>query len=268
MNVSQPAISLAVKKLEQALGVALFERRHRSIRLTDAGQRLHADVAFGLRQIEKSVAEIGMQASGQHVTLACSTAFAHYWMVPRLATFKQANPDIEIRLQTTDKDIEITREPVSLAVRRGNGCWQGYESLLIARDRIYPVASPAYLACSPGLPDAGAIPGHKLIHLEEPYRSRPDWRDFLASHGVAYRDDGTGLRLNDYALVIEACLAGEGIAFGWDHLVGRLVGQGRLVRVTATCLEEPLGHYVIWPSNRPLSGRAALFLDWLRSQAE
>jgi len=144
LNVSQPAISLAIKKLESALGVKLFERRHRAISLTGVGERFYTDVSFGLMHILRSTEGIAIQRDGHHVTLSCSTAFAHYWMVPRLARFRKLHPDIDIRVQTTDRDIDLDRENVSLAVRRGTGDFEGYDAFLLARERIYSVCSPAY----------------------------------------------------------------------------------------------------------------------------
>ena len=218
LNVSQPAISLSVKKLEQALGTKLFERRHRTIRLTEAGERFYADVSFGLMHILNSAESVARRVPEEHVSILCSTAFAHYWMLPRLATFRRHNTDIDIRLQTTDKDIDIADEPLSFAVRLGSGDWPGYRSLRLGPEKIYPVCSPAYLekAGKPGT--ASDLPDHELIHLDEPYRPRAVWRDWFGAQGIDYVDRGGGLRFNDYALVIQAAIAGEGIAYGWDHI--------------------------------------------------
>ena len=102
LSVSQPAVSHAVKRLEQALGVALFHRRHRVISLTEAGERFYNDVSFGLMHIWQSADKIALQGSGRHVTLSASTAFANYWMVPRLAGFKSAYPHIDIPAAATE----------------------------------------------------------------------------------------------------------------------------------------------------------------------
>ncbi|MEM7171984.1 MAG: LysR substrate-binding domain-containing protein [Pseudomonadota bacterium] len=268
LNVSQPAVSHAVKRIEQALGVALFHRRHRVISLTDAGERFYNDVSFGLMQIWQSAEKIALQSASRHVTLSASTAFANYWMVPRLADFKAAYPQIDIRLQATDKDIEITGEANALAIRRGDGAWEGYEAAHLAAERIFPVCSPAYLAKIQAPGDPVALTGHNLIHLEEPYRPRPAWADWFAAQGVAFRDRGEGLRLNDYALVLQAAMAGEGIAMGWDHVTQHLIRQGLLVRVLDSHYAKGLDFYVIWPKATPLSVEAGEVLMWLLSQRQ
>lgn len=266
LNVSQPAVSLSVKKLEQALGTQLFERGHRSIRLTEAGERFYADVSFGLMHILNSADAVASRPE-DHVSLSCSTAFAHYWMLPRLATFRRGNPDIEIRLQTTDKDVDIAEEGLSFGVRLGSGQWPGYQGLRLGPEVIYPVCSPAYLEKAGRPKNAAALFAHKLIHLEEPFRPRAGWRDWFVAQGLDYVDTGGGLRLNDYALVIQAAIAGEGIAYGWDHIVETVVRQGLLERLDIGVFDVGQGHYVVWPENRPHGPKAERVLDWLMKQA-
>ena len=145
LNVSQPAISTAVRKVETALGVALFTRRNRAIALTEAGERFYADVSFGLNHILKSADSLFVQGQPDHVTIACSMAFAHYWLVPRLAGFREDNPDIELRMETSYRDSDLVREGVSLGIRRGNGNWPGYATRFLFGETISPVCSPAFL---------------------------------------------------------------------------------------------------------------------------
>lgn len=267
LNVSQPAISHAVKRIEAALGVRLFHRRHRAIALTEAGARFYNDVSQGLMQVLQSAERIALAGRSGHVTLSASTAFAHYWMVPRLATFKAQNPQIDIRLQTTDRDIDLEAESIALGIRRGDGSWDGYDGFLLARERIYPVCSPAVLARDGAPASPEALAGRDLIHLEEPFRPRPTWATWFAAQNVLFRDRGQGLRLNDYALVIQAAIAGEGIALGWHHLVERLLAQKLLVKALDAELSEAAGIWVIWSSRTPLSPAARTVLEWLRSEA-
>jgi DNA-binding transcriptional LysR family regulator len=266
LNVSQPAISHSVKRLEEALGAKLFVRKHRAIALTEAGERFYSDVSFGLMQILNSAERIALERQGRAVTLSVSTAFANYWMVPRLATFKANNPEIDIRLQTTDRDIDLTEEAVSLAVRRGDGRWSGYDAFLLAPERIYPVCSPAVWQRLEPPRSPQQLVGCDLIHLEEPYRPRPTWTDWFAHHGISFRDSGEGLRLNDYALVLQAAMAGEGVAMGWQHVCERLFDQKLLVPMGEDFYSDA-GFWIIWSSASDLSPQAARVLDWLRSQA-
>jgi len=266
LNVSQPAVSLAVRKLENALGTRLFERGHRAISLTEPGERFYADVSFGLMHILTSAEGIARRPVEDHVSLSCSTAFAHYWMLPRLATFRRDNPDIDIRLQTTDKDVDIADEGLSFAIRLGRGGWPGYECLRLGPEQIYPVCSPSYLATFPHPHTDADLMAHALIHLDEPFRPRAGWREWFAAQSLEYADTGGGLRLNDYALVIQAAVAGEGIACGWHHIVEILVQQGLLVRLGRSVYDAGQGHYVLWPAHLPRGPKAERVLAWLKTQ--
>ena len=268
LNVTQAAVSYAVRQLETALEVSLFHRHHRRIELTEAGERFYNDVSIGLTHIRRSADAISRLRHDRHVTLSVSTAFAAYWMVPRLADFRATYPDIEIRLQTTDKDIDLMTEGTSLGVRRGSGTWPGYDSAWLADEAIIPVASPAYLASRPPITTGEDLLGHDLIHLDEPFRQRPTWTDWLASVDVSYRDVDDGLRLNDYSLVIQAALAGQGVALGWMHIVERLVSQ-RLLQVPLDApYREVDGFYLIWPAGRTLTDEAETVRDWLLPERE
>jgi DNA-binding transcriptional LysR family regulator len=263
LNVTQAAVSYAMRQLETALGVALFHRRHRRIELTEAGERFYNDVSIGLAHIRRSAEAITRARRDRHVTLSVSTAFAAYWMVPRLAEFRAAHPEIDIRLQTTDKDLDLAAEGTSLGVRRGSGSWPGYEAMFLAPEAIVPVASPAHLARTDPIREPADLLGRDLIHLEEPFRIRPTWTDWFAGHGLAWTDRGDGLRLNDYALVLQAAIAGEGVALGWRHLVERLVAQGFLVVALDAPYSEVDGFYLVWPSDRPISPETEQVRDWI-----
>jgi len=262
LNVTQAAISFAVKQLEEALGVALFLRHHKKIELTDVGERFFHDVAIGLNHIRRSAEEMNRQRRDRHVTLSVSTGFATYWMMPRLGEFRAAHPSIELRLLTSDRDVDLLAEGIDLGIRRGDGNWPDCGVDLLAPEEIYPVCSPHYRPKMRSI-DLQTLVELDLIHLEEPFRPRPTWADWLREKGLVWHDAGAGLRLNDYALVLQAALEGEGVALGWHHLVIDAVRRGRLVNPTRTSLASGMGIWVAWPKRTPLSPAALAVRDWL-----
>ncbi|MEM6973280.1 MAG: LysR substrate-binding domain-containing protein [Pseudomonadota bacterium] len=267
LNVSQPAVSQAVRQLERDVGVALFQRRHRSITLTDAGALLLHDVAEGFSRLEATLDHLGRLAVTRHVALSVSTAFANHWMVPRLGDFHARHPGIDLRLQTTDKELDLAQEGIALGMRRGDGRWAGYEAGLVAHERLIAVASPGWLAAHGPVADPVALTAMPLIHLEEPFRPRPTWADWFAGFGIGWRDRGGGLRLNDYALVLQAAMAGEGVAMGYTHVVDRLMAQGLLAPLGPWAWESGVGHWLIWSDRTPLSESAETVRDWLLAEA-
>lgn len=267
MGVSQAAVSQSVRQLEDRLGVSLFQRRHRGLSLTEAGERFHADVSLGLGHIRRSAEDLRRLSAPDHVTLSISTAFANFWMLPRLAALRVDLPEVDLRLQTTDKDVDLVAEGIALGIRRGPGNWPGCEAALLAEEEILAVASPAYLAAV-GAPRAPQeLTSHRLIHLEEPFRPRPGWVDWFAACGVAWQDRGDGLRLNDYALVLQAALEGQGVAIGWRHLIERLLATGLLVRATDATVRTEKDFYLVWPARTRHDRPAMQVRDWLLREA-
>lgn len=263
LNVQQPAVSAAIKQLEDALGVSLFRRAHRSVSLTQPGERLYADVSSAFDRILHSARSVAARGASDRVTLSASTAFAHYWMVPRLAEFHAAHPGIDLRLQTSDREPDIDAEGISLAIRCGTGQWPGCDSHLIAPEVIMPIAAPRVMQSAINLRTVANLLELPLIHLEEPVRQRPTWADWFAHWRVPYREPRAGLRLNDYALVLQAAIAGEGFAFGWEHVTRQLIAQGLLVARPEWGWRTGAGFYLVWSTHSPLSQQAMAARDWI-----
>ena len=268
LSVSQPAVSQALRRLEEAIGTRLFLRRHRGIALTDAGERLYRDVSDGFQRILATARQIGRGATGDHVTLLVSTAFATWWMVPHLQDFHTRNPGFDLRLETVNRDIEIASPANTLAVRRGDGHWPGYHAARIAPERLQAVASPALLRRLPPIDSLADLAAQQLVHLDEPHRYRPTWSSFFRHFGTGYPERGDGLRLNDYALVLQAAMAGEGIVLGWEHVCRLPIRQGLIVPVGPWRWETGAGFYLVWAEGEALSDRAALTRVWTLAKAE
>jgi DNA-binding transcriptional LysR family regulator len=268
LGVSQPAVSLAIRQLEIAIGQPLFQREHRQIRLTDAGERFYASVSLGLGRIMQSALELNYETPPTLVTLSVSTAFANYWMMPRLSRLHSTHPSIDLRLQVVDKDSDLENENVSLGIRRGKGNWPGYDSVCIAAEEILPVASRSYLAQNELPESVEDLLRYQFIHLEEPYRPRPKWKDWFNAFRVDYIDTGEGLRLNDYALVIQAAMSGEGIAIGWRHVVEPLIESGLLEPALSKSWITGEEFHLIWSNKTGLSSYAQQLRDWIINEAK
>lgn len=267
LGMTQAAVSYAVARLEAQLGHALFLREYRRVRLSEAGARFHADVTIGLSHIQRSAQSLRASASGSHVTLACSTAFAAYWMVPRMESFRAALPHVDLRIQTADRDLDLLGEGIPLGVRGGMAEeWPQYQAAPLAPEEIFPVCGAGY-AARHQRPSVEGLLAHQLIHLEEPFRQAATWGDWFQAAGVARRLVPQGLSINDYVLVIQAVIEGQGVALGWRHLVEGLVAKGVLVRLTDHALVTGKSFHVIWPKDRVMSGAALEVRDWLLAQA-
>lgn len=268
LGVSQPAVSLSIRQLEQAIGQPLFDRQHRRIRLTEAGESLFSEVSIGFERILNKVQEINRKPPPALVTLSISTAFANYWVMPRLSDLHRMHPGIDLRLQVVDKDLDLEHENVSLGIRRGRGNWPGYDSCSIAHEELLAVASPGYLADHGIAKNPGELLLHQFIHLEEPFRPRPKWRDWFEAMQVEFVDNGEGLRLNDYGLVLQAAMAGEGVALGWRHVVDSLMASRLLAPAVKQSWVTGEEFHLIWSDKTTLSSAAQQVRDWIIAESK
>lgn len=267
LGLSQAAVSYAIARLEAQLGGALFLREHKRVQLTESGRRFHADVSLGLSHIQRSASSLRTAATGAHVTLSASTAFSAFWMLPRLQQFREDLPEIDLRIQTADRDLDLAGEGIPLGIRGGGAReWPGYQREALAAEEIYPVCGASYAARMEPPANVAALLSHRLIHLEEPFRDAVTWGEWLASAGVDARGAPKGLRINDYVLVIQSVIEGQGIALGWRHLIEGLVEKGVLLRLTPHALSTGNHFYVTWPAGAALSPQAAQVRDWLLAQ--
>ncbi|MAV46947.1 MAG: LysR family transcriptional regulator [Alphaproteobacteria bacterium TMED89] len=263
LSMQQPSVSGSIRQLEENLNLRLFDRSHRKIELTRAGQRLFGDIAQPLGQLEDSLHAVRQQGELDYVTLSTSTAFSYYWLMPRVPDLRLKHPDIDLRMLNSDRDPELAQDDISLGIRLGKGDWIGYEAVKLAEEIIYPVASPRFLDGVGALDGIEDLSTRRLIHLEEPVRVRPTWSQWFGHHGLDSITLPRGLRLNDYALVLQAAVSGEGYAFGWDHIVRTMIERGLLVGLTDWAWHTGNGAYLVWPKDRPLAPKAEQVRDWI-----
>jgi DNA-binding transcriptional LysR family regulator len=264
LGMSQAAVSYAIGRLEDQLGLRLFIREYRRVRLSDVGQRFHADVTIGLSHIERSAQSLRAVTTGNNVTLSCSTAFAAFWMVPRMEAFRAALPEIDLRIQTADHDLDLMAEGIPLGVRGGYPTdWPAYDSAVLAPEVIYPICAAGHVQRFGTAPSAEDLLTRPLIHLEEPFRSATTWKDWFQAQGIAPSAMPKGLQINDYVLVVQSVIEGQGVALGWHHLIAGLVRKGVLLRLTDNALATGKDFHVIWPRDIQLSRAAMSVRDWL-----
>lgn len=267
LHLTQPAVSHAIRQLENQLGVALFERRHRALLLTPAGQQFFDDVSLGLSHIYRSARTLPQLAGGEgQVTLSVSNSFATFWLLPRVARFNAAYPDIDLRVQASDRDLDLAVEGIELAVRYGEGGWPGYDCDFLVSGDQGCVCSPDYLAQHGPIEGPADLLRHPLIHLEEQHRHATTWKEWLAHFGLALDRPLRGLKLNDYTLVLKAVQEGQGVATGWLAQVQSLLDRGELVQPFEAVYPSPHHFYIVSASSVPLGESAQAVRDWLLSE--
>lgn len=266
--ISQPAVSHAMRTLEAELGLSLFERRHKGVETTEAGRYLLEQVSMGLTLIEQALREVRTMTQGHQVTLAVSTATATWWLMPRIARFKQIYPEVELRCITTDTDLDLDRERIDLAITLGAGEFPKHLRWHFVDEEVFPVCSPDYLRRVPTLTDPQSLTRATLLHLEERYRPRVDWFGWLGRFGVTLARGAKLFSFNDYSIVLQAALEGQGVALGWPHIVAPLIAQGRLVRPMTQSVKTDQPMYIVASRAGLLRPEAMQLRDWLLAEAK
>lgn len=261
LGLGQPAVSHAVSRLEQAMGTRLLNRSRSGVTPTGAGARLLDSVAPAFQTIDRAVEEARHHSGAQVVGLSVSTSFAGWWLLPRLPEFKLANPDIEVRLVATDTDFGVDLGSLDLWVPLGIVERPTLEVTTLCDEALVPVAAPNLATALQSQTPDGLLDA-PLLHLEERYSPRFDWQRWFNQHGVATDPRLAGDRFNDYSLVIQAALDGQGVALGWWHIVSDLVEQGLLETLAEPMVtERPF--VIVHPRHRTLGAGAEALRSWL-----
>ncbi|MGQ7248740.1 LysR substrate-binding domain-containing protein [Halomonas sp. V046] len=279
--VTQAAISRQIRELETSLGTPLFKRTGRSVELTKAGSIFFDAAQLSFLNIAQAADRIRKNhgSAGKHpLTVCCSPAFSALWMSSRLPSFFSANPDIDLNLMTTQNFLAL--EPgvrPDVFITKMANVQEGYRSLALFHDVIFPVCTPDYLARHPEIARLDALRDGVLLNLSPYGRSQVaehvDWGVWLAIHATSLderpSDSPHIFNANDYNMLIEMVLSHQGVALGWGHLVKHLLEQGRLVRpVAQEVVLEDTHHYLAYPPEREDDETLARFRDWFLEQCE
>nr|WP_315202409.1 LysR substrate-binding domain-containing protein [uncultured Albidiferax sp.] len=264
LGTSQPAVSQRIGLLEEDLGVPLFKRGHRGVSLTADGLQLFNAVRDSLGGIGDAAASIRARRARQVLTVATDFGFAAYWLMPRLAALRALVPNLDVRIVTTQDPFDIRGEPVDIAVAFGAGQWPGCTAQALFPEIVVPVCSPGFWAAHDLTGQAADLAKLPLLHLEsaEPLRWL-GWQNWLARHGVASTGESHDLTLNNYPLVIQAAIAGQGLALGWTPLVDDLVRNGQLVAAFAQPTTTAHGYFLVEPTAQRTPEPVQRFRQWM-----
>lgn len=268
--LTQSALSRQVKALEDALGVPLFERRHRALALTPAGAAFHRQVSIQLREIALAAESVRGQEREPGLTVATTVSFAALWLIPRLASFRAAQPAAEVYVSANDQMVDLTRGDVDVAVRYLSDASAPPGAAQLFGERLLPVASPA-LQKRAGAPlrQPSDLARHVLIHLDDPGGIMPwlNWPAWLTSNGQPDLKPAGSLRFSLYDQVIQATLGGQGVALGRIPLISELLRDGRLVAPFPKRYDSPRSYFVIVAPHAKDRADVAAFVGWLRHEA-
>ncbi len=268
LNVTPAAISHQVKALEELLEVPLFRRLTRALRLTDAGQAALPTLSQGFDKLAQGVAQMRAHCENGVLTISVSPSFGAMWLVPRLEHFRSRHPDIEIRIDGTDRLVDLARDDADVAVRYGPGGYNGVRVDYLFSQVNTPVCSPALLNGEHPLNQPDDLRHHTLLHVDWK-DAEASWRMWLLAAGLHDIDPTRGPRFTMENMAVQAALDGHGVALIGDILVADDLAAGRLVRPFDPSLSTPLkfSFYLLSAKDSAEQPKVAAFRDWLLEEA-
>lgn len=264
LDVTSTAVSHQIRTLENHLGVPLFRRRPRPLALTEAGHLLYPVVRDSLDAIASTIAQLQQPPEFTKLTVSVTPVFATKWLVPRLPDFQRANPDIDLRLQTSNDVVDLHKQTADVAIRYGRGRYSGLSVHTLMSDVFVPVCSPHLLEGKHPIREPGDLLHYPLLHFEWIHfgLEAPNWKNWFAAAGLHTIAPECGFKFNEESLAIQAAIAGQGIALCSSIHVADDVALGLLVPAFEITLDG-FTYSALYIKRHPKEALILKFVNWL-----
>ena len=281
LHVTPAAVSQQIRVLEDLLGVQLFHRLHRGLTLTEAGQAGLVKMQDGFQQLHDAVHEIQGGNDQHEINIWTSPSFATKWLMPRMHRFREAHPEMDLRISGSASLIDsdatapslsadtLKAHNIDIAIRFGSGNYPG-----CVVDRIMEV--DAITLCSPSLLEDNELPPlkepidlqhHTLLHDESPYEGRPQWKSWLSNVGLEDMTCNKNLYFNSVQLALAAAIEGQGVVLTLDQLSKSDIEKGHLVQLFDLPMEVTHGYHMVSLEGAQSDAGVNAFKDWMFAEA-
>jgi len=268
LHVTPGAVSHQIKLLEDHLGVTLFRRANGVWHLSEAGQTLLPSVIKGFSHLHLAVRRLRYLEDSGSLTVSVAPSFGAKWLVPRLETFIQSHPDIELRVATHTQLVNFLQEDFDCAIRFGFGRYPGLFSERLAEAEFFSVCSPALLNGKHLLRSPDELLNCVLLHDETiaATRSLPSWDDWFRRVGLNSIKMRKGPRFNSSILALEAAANGKGVALAMGILAAADINSGRLVRPFSQYIRMDYAYHFVCAENSKDRPKIETFRRWLHDE--
>lgn len=262
LHITHSAVSQQMRVLEDALGIALFERKGRQMELTSQGASLFKQIQPALRQINRALNDIQTQQNPPAIRVATLQSFATFWLLPRLGKFQAKHPDLAIHIQAAIGLVNLNRAQSDIAIRFGLGKWEDYDAEKLLDDHLYPVCSPDF--------NEGRFPSqakqlykYRILSVE----NGREWHHWSQFAGVDMSHFKHETHHSDSNLMLTAAKAGQGIAVARHSLVAAEIAAGNLVRLFDLIAPSDYSYYLVTPKGLQKNAALVAFEEWLKEEA-
>lgn len=268
LNVSQPAISRQIRNLELHIGQALFVRHGNKVRLTPKGRVLFEATTSSFRHIVSAVDHIGPRASEETLILRTEPTMLSSFVLPLIADLQRQFPSVPIDIRAMANSAPIERDFPSISILYGRGDWPEMESEPIFEEICFPICHPLLLKGLEWKDPNDLFDSLPLLQVSTYIDEWMDWHKWGSHFRIKSLSSKRPQLINDYEMLMRACLSGHGVAVGSLYLVAQSLQEGLLVRLTDLCIHSKFGFHLVYDRSLTREKRHARVLRWLKQQAE
>lgn len=264
--VSVSAISHQIKQLELTLNIELFTRKTRAVELTKTGKQYYPILRDAFDRIAEGTDLVLKPTRADVLTVQLYSTFAIRWLIPRLPDFQSRFPQINVRLQTSQLDVDFEHSDVDACVMIGNKTATGLHYTYLFSCEVFPVCSPNLLKGLEKLESPNQLNDYTLLQV---YPSDRDWYIWLDEVSCNTVDPETGLQFDSYDHAISTALQGMGIALGMQPYVCKELASGMLIEPFPSMrVKHHSEWYFVYRQEKQEQKKIQLFEKWLIEQIE
>ncbi|ANI54330.1 transcriptional regulator GcvA [Pseudomonas sp. DR 5-09] len=262
LNVTQTAISHQIRRLEDELGVRLFMRLKDGLALTDEGNAYLPGIRSAFLELRYSTEKLLESSNNSVLTISTLVSVASKWLLPRLPSFREAHPQIDVRISASTERVDFRKGGIDAAIRYGDGNWPGLRADWLMADEIFPVCSPRLLTGDKPLNTPVDLAHHPLLQVSGVTAN--DWSDWLHAAGQPpLTANGPRLTFDLAMMAVQAAIDGQGVSIGRSTYVDDDLRAGRLVAPFDLRLKSASGFYLVTPHDQAESKKIVAFKGWL-----
>jgi DNA-binding transcriptional LysR family regulator len=264
LNITASAVSHQIARLEAFLDVRLFDRTTAGVRLNASGEAYLQRVSAALGALRAASQDV-KQGAVTNLYVHAAPSFASLWLMPRLAEFAHAHPNIALSLSASHIHSDFTTGLIDLDIRYGTPRWPGLEVEALFSENVLPLASPALIRRMPATSTLDVL----KMPLIQSTVSIVQWPDWLASQNILQLPDTYALRFDRAQLSLDAAVQGLGVALESSTIAASWLRSGHLLPVFDPTLSVTVqGHYMVYPQRHAKREQVRTFIEWLRGQVE
>lgn len=262
--VTQGAVSRQVRLLEEYLGKALFMRSKRSIQLTATGLHYYQAVRSSLDAIATNTAGILQGEGDQQVTVATTNAMASLWLLPKISSFQRDHEHLDIRILVSDQVQDLKHSEFDIALFYTRIAHSDLKVSPLFPEEVFPVCSPDYLTSAGELNRVDQFYGRTLLYLDDPRLDWITWPQWFREVGMEEVIPKNRIKINNYPMLVQAALNGQGIALAWGGLIDDYLKSGELIRPAGKTLKTSARLCLFEPKDQMYPKHSVeLFRSWL-----